>query len=678
MRYRKEHLFLIIFICGLSLYLPLSRSMAEDENLSTGTVEEKTVIQEPEEPEVYFATEGDFFLGYRYVTTEDNLKTAEFSYPHSSLSFGLNLLSCPLPWRYHVNTEFISKRDFYTDAGFAYKDLVLFRNILVGVRHNLDHYENIADLENIFSSSPESGLTAQDDNPQDKYHIDFTSNILSLRLKAKDFPFHVFTKHRYVEREGRIQQRYLVGYFGNLNINSETRDIKWKSNAVKLGANSHLGPIEVEYDYDTAQFDSRHNRILYANYPEGPATAPRPADTYPHNVIPDTESSAHTIKMHSSYTGGIVASATLSSLSRKNNYSSTESETLKGAFDFSWIPDPIFGLFFKFRHTDVNLDTPDTVTLRGMSNTLNYPVRQGISFDKEIFSLSSRYKPLKRLSLFAEYKFSHLSRENTAEWELPSSQIDTHTVELKAHARPLDKVTLKALYEYKNYDKSSYNITPDNSNRFKLSTTYIPLPWLNIYLEYGLYLTDLNPLRYLINTDPVPKIMADRGERNGQQDQILASLTTTISPKLSMTFSWFYQRWDLEQDLTYALWSSTGGGAFPPYTDYGVPYTDKANSFMIGLQWLPRDDVTVAFDISHTIAEGTTGYKAIVGGTDLAFSSYSSMKSEETGINLDLTKKFARKWEVGLRSYFNIYNDRDTDRLDGNVFTTTFAIKRYF
>jgi hypothetical protein len=201
------------------------------------------VNPDQEEPTVVFETEGDFFLGYRWVSTEDSLKAAEYIYPHSSFSFGLNLLSCPLPFRYNVNAAFISKHDFYSDVGFAYKDLVLFRDILVGVHHNLDHYNFKFDDEPL-------PKIHNDENPADYYYIDFVSNLMSLRLKAPDFPFHTFLNHRHVERDGRIEQRFLLGYFDQFEKVSESRDIEWKSNAVKLGANSHLGPVEIEYAYD--------------------------------------------------------------------------------------------------------------------------------------------------------------------------------------------------------------------------------------------------------------------------------------------------------------------------------------------------------------------------------------------------------------------------------------------
>ena len=657
------------FVLGLALGCNVSLSSAAEDQPHPQAVGQ-VINSEQEEPAVSFETEGDFFLGYRWVSTEDSLKAAEYIYPHSSATFGLNLLSAPLPYRYHLNGEYLSKYDFYADGGFAYKDLVLFRDILVGVHHNLYHYNYQ------FAGEPPD-LIYTDRNPTDAYSVDFVSNLMSLRLKTPEFPFHAFLNHRHVNRDGKIQQRFLLGYFDELEKVSESRDINWDSEAIKLGANSHLGPVEIEYAYDYAEFDPGSNNVLkdpYPLYDPDPPGIGRPADTYPHNVIPETESSAHTIKMHSSYTGGIVAAATFSNLFQKNNYSLTESTTWKGALDFSWIPDPVFGLFFKYRHRDVDMDTPNTVTLHGDNSAITYPVRQGISYDKDVFSLSSRYKPLQRLSLFAKYEFSYLERKKVDEWLVLTPQTKIHSIDLRVHARLLDRIMVKAIYEYKNYDQPAYNITPDNSNKLKLTTDYAPSPSLNLYLEYILFLSERSPLRYPINTDPIS--LLETGERDGRGDQILASLSTAISPKASLTFSWFYQRWEIEQDLVYGKWPGTGD---PPYfMDTDVPYTDKANSFSFSLHWIPRDDITVSADLTHTITEGTTRYNDVTGDAAFSLSSFSDLETSETNFSIDLAKKLPKDWETGLRFYYDIFNDKPSGYMDGNVFITTFSLKRSF
>ena len=102
MRYNKKNWALKAFVIGLALGCGVGAAMAgEDRPPPQAAV--ATVNSEQEESPVVFETEGDFFLGYRWVSTEDSLKAAEYIYPHSSVTFGLNLLSAPLPYRFNAN-----------------------------------------------------------------------------------------------------------------------------------------------------------------------------------------------------------------------------------------------------------------------------------------------------------------------------------------------------------------------------------------------------------------------------------------------------------------------------------------------------------------------------------------------------------------------------------------------
>ena len=648
MRYKKMHCILSVFVLLLALCCGVSLSIGAENQESQPVATEENCPITLEEPGIDCHIKGNYFLGYRWISQKDALKAAEYIYPHSSATFGLDFVACPLPFRYHVNSEFLSSYDFYTDAGFAYKDLVLFRDILVGAHHNLEHFN--------YHLSTESPVIHTDNNEGDKYYTDFTSNLVTLRLKQPDFPLHAFLTHRYVDQEGKLQQRFMTGTVGSPNKISESRDFTWNSSALKLGANSHLGPVELEYAYDQAKFNPGPNNILYDG-------------TDPHHVVPETESSAHSLKFHSSYTGGIVTAATLSNLYEKNNYSLTESTTWKGAFDFTWIPDPLVGIFFKYRHRNVNMDTPDVVTLVG-------PVRDGISYGKDIFSLSTRYRPLNYLSLLATYEFSHLERKDVAEWDILPGQTNIHTINFTTHVKPLDRVKVTGSYEVKIYDQPAYNNTPDNSNKLRLTTTYTPTPWLNVYLEYLLAMTERNALSYIIN-DPSLSVL-EFGERDGRRDQFLASLTTALSPKLSMTTSWFYQRWDVQQDLVYGKWNNAGTAGTWPYTDFGVPYTDASNSFSLSFHYLPTEDITCVAGATYTIAKGDAGYTDVVGGAPFSLSSFSSLKTSETLFSLGITKRLSKEWEVGINSSIGIYNDRAYDLSDGNVVTSICNLKRYF
>jgi hypothetical protein len=645
---------------------PWFSSPAQAEEIGASVLEAKKGEPEEYKPGKPFRAKGSYFLGYRFISQEDSLKAAEFVYPSSSPTFGIDMLAAPLPHRYHLTAEFLSKYDFYADAGFAYKDVLLFRDILVGLHHNLDH------LDFLLPGEPPE-LIYVDRNQGDNYFVDFINNYLSLRLKTPNFPFHTFFKHRYVEREGRVEQRFLLGDFEHTLITSESRDIDWRSNAFTLGANSHLGPIEVEYDYHRAEFDPHGDNILFDRYPES-ENFTRPADVYPHNVDPETESWENTVKVHTSYTGGIVAAATLANLNKKNNYSGTESNVWKGAVDFSWIPDSVLAFFLRYRHRDVDMDNADSVTLTGLSNTLRYPVRRGISYTKDVINLSARYKPLGWLSLIPFYEYSEVDRENTAEWWVLEESSAVHRVNLTARARPVNKLKLNAIYEYRYFEDPAYNTYPDSSNQFRLNATYIPATWLNMYLDYVVTFSERDGLRYL-NNDPF--VLLEGGEREGRRDRLLASATCMFTPKVAATASWTYSRWDVDQDLAYGRWNMTGGGDLP-FRDIGAPYTDEANSFSLGLQLDVREDIDVTADITHTISEGEYVPGDIAGISPGALISHTDIEAAETVFSLGVSKRLPRDWEIGFKLYIDIYDDKTDDLLDGRLFIGTFSLKRYF
>ncbi len=446
-----------------------------------------------------------FFAGYRWVNLDDSERAGEYQDLHSSLTVGIDALSCPLPHRFHLNGEFLNKNDVYADTGYAYSDLLLFRDIFVRVHHNLDH----SDYQ--YSGEPPK-INYEDRNVGDRYSTDVSNNFLSLRLKAPNFPFHIFLKHRYVDKEGSIQQRFLLGGFDNIHKISETRRIDWRSNAITLEVNSHLGPMEIEYTHDFSRFDPGGDNVLYDFYP---ATGARSADIYPHNVIPETESRANSLKLHTSYTGRIVASVTLDNGHRKNNYSGAVADTWQGAVDVSWVSDPSLMFFFKYRHRDLALDNPDSVTLSGLAHTMTYPVRRSISSRKDIFPLSASLRPISRLTIIPAYHFEHLARQDSAAWRVLPKYTDIHSIKLTAYARSLNQLKVKAIYDYKYDDHPAYNIEPDSSNQIRFSTTYLPAPWLTALLDYSLTLSTRDYIRYL---NGEPDTVVDGGKRTSRND----------------------------------------------------------------------------------------------------------------------------------------------------------------
>ncbi|MCL7487346.1 MAG: MtrB/PioB family outer membrane beta-barrel protein [Desulfobulbaceae bacterium] len=658
---------LVFFLCGFAVSAPAGSSDADLEE-SSGSDE---ITQNNDEILPHYKGEGSFYLGFRAVNIDTAGRSAEYEDGKSSIALGLDGLACPLPHRYHMHLEYFGEHNNYADFGYAYKDLLLFRNVFVGIHHNLDHYNYL------YPGDPPAVLF-EDRSPGDENYVDFIKNELLLRAKAPDFPLHVFAKHRYVEREGILEQRFLAGSIGNLIKTSESRDINWESNDLTLGMNSHLGPVEVEFSRNESTFDPGTGSVLYDYFPSSTVFG-RPGDTYPHNVVPETESSGNTIRFHSSFTGQIVASATLSNAENTNNYSGAESDGWKAAMDLRWIPDPVVSLFFKYRHQEKDKENPEQVVLSGLVNRITYPVRTPISTEKDLFSLSARYRPLNKLTLIGNYEFEHRKRTDIDDWIVLPADSDVHRINLTAHARPLNTLKLKAIYDYEAYANPSYNTEPDHSNKIRLNATYTPVGWITVFCDYSLRLMQREELQYLQGNELV---LLEDGERDGRMDRFLGSLSLLFSPEVTLTASWAYNRRKIEQDLAYTLWSTTGAGRDLPYYDRGVPYSDESNTFILSLYYLLRKDLTLTADLSYTIAEGEYLPGDVIAGNSSTLGSFSAMETTETMVTVGLAKKILQDWEVGVSFAADFFEDRFNDgagvEQDDEAFITTFTVKRYF
>ena len=214
-RWRDIPCLLLSCLSILALLFSVVPLSANEDVIDGETVEEGDT---PEDP-LHYGPEGSYYFGYRWVSHEDSFKAAEYQYPHSSVIFGIDGLAALLPHRYHLNAEFLNKKDFYGDFGYAYSDLVLFRDVFVGVRHNLDHF-------NYQYPGVPPIIRYNDRNAGDRYSVDYFNNALSLRLKTPDFPFHVFFANRYVEREGTVEERFMLGDYSGMEKISTGREIE--------------------------------------------------------------------------------------------------------------------------------------------------------------------------------------------------------------------------------------------------------------------------------------------------------------------------------------------------------------------------------------------------------------------------------------------------------------------
>ena len=225
--------------------------------------------------------EGRIGVGYRWMTQKGNPIAGEYDFIKSSATGALDMEYDPLPHRFVLESYFLNHKDYFGEMDYAYKDVVLFNGYARDMFHNLNHY-------NLGPASTTPNLSFTDKDPGAEYGIENQLRRAFIRFKTPDFPFHLYAEVITVDREGTIQQRFLNGSSG-LDIVSQSRDIDWNTQQVRVGANSHLGPVEVDYSHMEKKFQVIANNELF--------------DASPHNLTPDLKSSSDTVKIHTSYSG---------------------------------------------------------------------------------------------------------------------------------------------------------------------------------------------------------------------------------------------------------------------------------------------------------------------------------------------------------------------------------------
>ena len=167
------------------------------------------------------------------------------------------------------------------------------------------------------------------------------------------------------------------GYTGGLDLVSQSRDIDWNTQEVRVGVNSHLGPVEFDYNHAEKKFESRGiDRVLYDDYA---------LVTVPHNLVPDLKSSSDTVKVHTSLTGRIVAAATYSDGEKKNEDSGAKANFQNTAGDLTLTPVAGLVLALKYRHYDLSVEHSGHGYCSRVSG-LHFSVRDSISSQRDVMT----------------------------------------------------------------------------------------------------------------------------------------------------------------------------------------------------------------------------------------------------------------------------------------------------
>jgi hypothetical protein len=216
---------------------------------SPASAQQATEARGAELPQSIF--EGFIGPTYNWVKQDGSARAAEYEFLKSSTGGNMHIEYAPLPNRFALETHYLNQKDYFGEMDYAYRDIVMLNLRARGMYHNLDHLSFGAD--DPATQSP----SFTDRNPGDRYALQNALYSGFIRFKTPDFPFHLYADATTIDRTGTIQQRFLRGFTGGLDKVSQSRDIDWNSREIKVGANSHFGPVEFDYNHAEKKFDAR-------------------------------------------------------------------------------------------------------------------------------------------------------------------------------------------------------------------------------------------------------------------------------------------------------------------------------------------------------------------------------------------------------------------------------------
>jgi|GEM_PF-2549160 len=628
------------------------------------------------------------------ATRKGTKKAAEFYSLENSPSLGLFYKANFVPHRLHLEMDVESEDDIYGDFRYSYKDIFLARFQPRRFYHNLDNIR-IFDYDGNYDSPAFSGSYGvgydADSNIQvkdlnvDDYGLRIDIDKYRLQIKTPTFPLHVYSEGEVVSRKGKQQLRFIGGtgyHSGNWRV-SEARDIDQKNKEYTLGTNAHLGLVEVGYSFTHRKFEN--DKAAPQNYYDIASSHRTAAGLFNHNIIPTLKADTNTLKIHTSHTGRIVASATLSEIDKSNEYSGAKATNTLSYGEVSWLPKANLSFAAKMRYQRNRASRPDTVSVYGPAGPISYgassDINCGMETDYTMSSLTARYVPSPVLNLKAEYikDIKDVSSLSSSDYSRPLKTVkDTYALGSTWRAMPNMRVKGKLSYrdirtEFGPTDVG--NIDPAETTRGVVGVTWTISPRVAAFLnaDVSKEKTDDNRIVGESNDDLSGKTI---------NQHYLASLSFQVNEKFSVSPAYTFMSRKQDQDIA---WEDSSGAHI---IDRDYENEQKTHNLALNFMYMPTPMLDLNATVDYTSTKGTYdptqaqidftlhgGIRNDVSVRQIGLNAYT--ETEEFNLRFDGEYDLGNGWGTGLVLRYTDWSDDSFDNpSDGTYIGGLFKITK--
>ncbi|MFI5296292.1 MAG: hypothetical protein ACHQ0Y_14865, partial [Thermodesulfovibrionales bacterium] len=189
----------------------------------------------------------------------------------------------------------------------------------------------------------------------------------------------------------------------------------------------------------------------------------------------------------------------------------------------------------------------------------------------------------------------------------------------------------------------AYNTEPDHSDEGKVSVTWRPLPRLNATVSYSIISERRDDLLF---TDT-----PNAHNRDVNRNRLMGSVTYLLFKDLSVTAVYAYMHDSTKQDIVFQ--NSVGA----PQVDPFVPSTDLVHNYVLNLNYLPKNNVTVNTGVSYTVSSGQFSPSDPNLLLPVSIASFSQLKTKEIIYYLSGEYRFKGGWAAGLQYRYSNSDD---------------------
>jgi len=621
------------------------------------------------------ATYAGSINGLRSGTSRAN----EFDSWESGPVLGGRIETFPLPQRFYFDADVEGDDHWFGELRHSYTDIYQLRVLARRFTHNLDNLA-LYDLNSAVNRTQVSRLDLGKE-----YRLGIDIDQFRLRLKTPNFPCHLYTEGEVVHRDGERQQLFRGAAASGVSARvSKAMPVDQETTTVSLGVNSHLRWLEIDLSHAWQQFDSEvADRYHYL------ASSVRPAGDYVHNALPALTTSKNSLRLHTSQTGKIIATATVSDITRTNETSDAygiEAKRQLGHTDLLWTPLANLALGTKYRRQESSGSGPSSIASPWNGATL--PVKAGVEGETEVYTAFVRYSPLRSVTLKGQYSVAHQERDlNSArDWHLAEAR-DVKTLETGLAWRPLRQARLRLNYRLNDADLKRgavpevFSTDPERSHQVNADASYSPQAATTILVAAMLKddaADDLSALYHnfaIANPDLafVP-VSANGVEAKGYDafwQRYLASITHACTEQVSVTGSYVYSAMATERGI-----SAMEGVAI---VDTGYGNTQQYHSFSLSAAWQATERVSLAPAIDYTIANGDYSLTDATLNQWLPLGEMARTDIKELGLRLEGAYDLGQGWKAGVvMRYVDLIDKSFDNPAQGDMYGVLFKMSKVF